>query len=249
MRYRLLVVDDEENIRKGIIARLEYLNIQFEEIRDTSTSWKALEYLEQWRPDIVITDIQMPDMDGLTFIELAKKKYPRIKFIIVSGYTEFAYAERAISLQVNAYLVKPISNDQLKKAMNKVFTILQEETDLKYAMQMKEKLEYVREISQFESEINCLLDGTGSYKISKDFYPIMFKKYPQICREENYFYLALISIDEKSFEGGIFQKEEYELLRFSIKNIFTELINGCERIIVNNLNKKDQLYILYWGGR
>ena len=132
MMYRLLVVDDEEIIRSGILARLEYLNIEFDEIREASTGKEAFEILESWRCDIVITDIRMPDMDGLALIESAKVFWPDMKFVIISGYTEFEYAEKAIEIGVNAYLVKPLSNSALRDVMAKLFTQIAEENNVRH---------------------------------------------------------------------------------------------------------------------
>ncbi len=247
MKYRLLVVDDEGIIRRGIRARLEYLNIEFEEVREASTSREALEILGEWRCDIVITDIRMPDMDGLAFIEKAQALWPRMKFVIISGYTEFEYAERAIGLGVNAYLVKPLSNNMLKDVMTKLFTMLQEEENIRRAVQLQGQLENERLESLLEMEINCLLTENKHFKIGAEVYPTLFQWHPQMCQQENHYLVAVICIDADSFEENKYRREELELLRFSIKNVFNELICRCEKLIVNNLSKREQLFALFGG--
>lgn len=113
--YKVLIVDDEQLIRSGMIARFQYLNFKFERIREAASGVEALALLEKEPADIVITDIKMPDMDGMTLIREAKEKYPGTQFVILSGYAEFEYAETAIELGVKSYLLKPISNDELKR--------------------------------------------------------------------------------------------------------------------------------------
>ena len=113
--YKVLIVDDEQLILSGMIARFQHLNFTFESIREAASGVEALALLEKEPADIIITDIKMPDMDGLTLIREAKEKYPGTQFVVLSGYAEFEYAETAIELGVKSYLLKPISNDELKR--------------------------------------------------------------------------------------------------------------------------------------
>ena len=107
-----MVVDDEALIRQGLLARLEFLGFAFEQVWEAGGGLEALKILEEGAVDICIADIQMPDLDGLTFIERAKalRQGKRTQFILLSGYAEFSYAERAISLGVSDYLLKPLAN-------------------------------------------------------------------------------------------------------------------------------------------
>ena len=73
--YKILIVDDESLIRQGIIAQLDFLGYEFEEIFEADTGKSALQITETLKPDIVITDISMPEMDGLSFVETAKSIY------------------------------------------------------------------------------------------------------------------------------------------------------------------------------
>lgn len=89
MKRNLLIADDEELIRKGLIARLNYLGFAFGEILEAETGTEALEAVRENSISIVITDIRMPDMDGLVFIREAKKLSPHLRFMVLSGYAEF----------------------------------------------------------------------------------------------------------------------------------------------------------------
>lgn len=98
MNRNLLIADDEELIRKGLIARLSYLGFEFDQIMEAESGSEALEAVRQNSISIVITDIKMPDMDGLSFIREAKKLSPHLRFMVLSGYAEFEYAKTALSL-------------------------------------------------------------------------------------------------------------------------------------------------------
>lgn len=125
MRHNLLIVDDEELIRQGLRARLAYLEIETDEIFEASNGKEALEIVKNNSVDVVITDIRMPDMDGLTMIQEIQKIQEHIQFMVLSGYAEFSYAETAINLGVKAYLLKPVSNEELKKSFQKIYDLLE----------------------------------------------------------------------------------------------------------------------------
>ena len=97
-KYKLLLVDDEEDARQAIAGKLCWEKLGFELIGEAGNGEEALELCEILHPDVVMTDIQMPFMDGLTLCRRLKNLYPGIKVAIFSGYDEFEYAKEAISL-------------------------------------------------------------------------------------------------------------------------------------------------------
>ena len=98
LRHNLLIVDDEELIRQGLIARIEYLEIDVDEIFEAENGKEALEMVDLHPIDIIITDIKMPDMNGIDMIQEIQKRKNGIQFVVLSGYAEFSYAETAIRL-------------------------------------------------------------------------------------------------------------------------------------------------------
>ena len=135
--YKILIVDDESLIRQGIIAQLDFLGYEFEEIFEADTGKSALQITEISKPDIVITDISMPEMDGLSFVETAKSVKKNVKFILLSGYAEFSYAQKAISLGISEYLLKPVSSSKLKESIDKVISELKNEKQIKDTSKLK----------------------------------------------------------------------------------------------------------------
>ncbi|SHM97598.1 response regulator [Gracilibacillus kekensis] len=117
---KIFLVDDEAVIRRGIAQKIDWEKEGFSYCGDASDGEMALPLIEKHQPDIVITDIKMPFMDGLTLSKIIKEKMPNIKIIILSGHDEFEYAQQAIRLQVEEYCLKPVSSQDLLTILRKV---------------------------------------------------------------------------------------------------------------------------------
>ena len=117
---KIAVVEDEILIREGIRNLLEAQGEDWEFIGEAENGVEGLELIRQEKPDIVITDIRMPDMDGLEMLDKAKQEGIKLKAIVLSAYSEFEYARTAIKLGVTEYLLKPISIDEFFEALRHV---------------------------------------------------------------------------------------------------------------------------------
>ncbi|MCC9274033.1 MAG: response regulator, partial [Enterococcus aquimarinus] len=111
--YKVLLVDDEAEIREGMAQRIPWETLGFKIIGTAENGLEALDIIEKDYPEIIITDIQMPFMDGLALIERARSLLPLSKFIVFSGCDVFEYAQKAVSLHVAEYLLKPFSAQDL----------------------------------------------------------------------------------------------------------------------------------------
>ena len=98
--YRVLLVDDEEEIREGIRRRIDWAGLGFQLAGTAENGVGALELAEQLRPDVVLTDIKMPYMDGLELCRRLKPLLPAAKLVVFSGFDEFEYARQAIGMTV-----------------------------------------------------------------------------------------------------------------------------------------------------
>lgn len=157
--YKLLVVDDEYNIRDGIINAVPWDICDVVVVGDAQNGIEALKRVEETLPDIVITDINMDDMNGLEFAENLKQKYPFIKVIILSGYDEFEYAKKALSLKVFSYLLKPVLPDELIKIIKEVIDEIKNEECLKKKVSILEtEIEINRQVI-LERFLNDLVHG------------------------------------------------------------------------------------------
>lgn len=116
---RLFVVEDEIIMRNGLKS-VAWEKEDIELVGDASDGELAYPMILETKPDIIITDIKMPFMDGLELSERVKKELPDIQIIILSGFDEFSYAQKAVSLGVTEYLLKPVTPEKLLESVNKV---------------------------------------------------------------------------------------------------------------------------------
>ncbi|NRF96130.1 response regulator [Paenibacillus frigoriresistens] len=114
---KVLVVDDEAIIIEGLKVHIDWQAAGFHEWTDASNAKEAMEIIAHDQPDLIITDIFMPEMSGIDFAKLVRVKYPQIRFIILTGYEKFEYAKEAIEIGVLKYLVKPIFPDELRQVV------------------------------------------------------------------------------------------------------------------------------------
>ncbi len=118
--YSVIVAEDETLLLDNLIGKINRLNIGFEVVGKAQTGIQAFNLIEELNPDLLITDIKMPVMDGLTLIEKVNNLYPFTKFVITSGFSDFEYAKKAIQFQVSEYLLKPVDEEELKIALTKI---------------------------------------------------------------------------------------------------------------------------------
>ena len=124
---KVFLVEDEVIVREGIKNNIDWEKYGYEFCGEASDGELAFPMICKEKPDIVITDIRMPFMDGLELSRLIKKEQPQIKIIILSGHEEFEYAKAAIQIGIEEYLLKPINGDELLQAVNHVAEKIKEE--------------------------------------------------------------------------------------------------------------------------
>jgi YesN/AraC family two-component response regulator len=145
--YKVIVAEDEELILNSIIKKIQKSGLGFKVIATAQDGNTALNLIENNQPDLLITDIRMPVMDGLELIKNVYEKYPYIKKIIISGYGEFSYAQQALKYEVKEYLLKPVKQEALTEALGKVSICIESElADLKHdKLPIKDNYDYTPE--------------------------------------------------------------------------------------------------------
>ena len=121
-RYKMiktLIVDDEKWTRETIKMFGKWELYGITAIKEAHDGQEGLKLIEQWTPDIVITDMKMPGVDGMELLRVVAERYPQIKLIVASGYDDFNYMRQAIRSKVNEYLLKPINADELNLTLEK----------------------------------------------------------------------------------------------------------------------------------
>lgn len=127
--YSVFLVEDEIVTREGIRNSIPWERTPYTLAGEAPDGEMALTVLQEIKPDILITDIKMPFMDGLTLSRIIKKDQPWIKIIILSGHDEFQYAKDAISIGIDEYLLKPVSSADMLATLEKVTRQIEEEKE------------------------------------------------------------------------------------------------------------------------
>ncbi|MEE1304867.1 MAG: response regulator [Agathobacter sp.] len=140
---KIFLVEDEFVVREGIKNNIDWAAHGYEFVGEASDGELAFPMIQKTKPDIVITDIKMPFMDGLTLSRLIKKEFPNMEIIILSGYADFSYAKEGIQIGVAEYLSKPISGQELISVVDKLALKIQEKSKERA---LKEK--YLKEMQE-----------------------------------------------------------------------------------------------------
>ena len=130
-KYSVLLADDEEDVVKAIIRTIDWEGLGYDLLGYARNGLEALELAEEKQVDVVLTDIKMPYMDGLTLAHKLKELYPSIKIVIFSGFDEFEYAKEAIRLEAEEYVLKPVDSGELSRIFKEVHDRLDKEFDEK----------------------------------------------------------------------------------------------------------------------
>lgn len=157
--YNVMLVDDEEEVRLAIEKKINWQELGFNVVATAENGQEALERALDTQPDVVMTDINMPFMNGLEFSKQLKEELPATKFVIFSGYDEFEYAKEAIELSAVEYILKPIDADELHKIFSRIKINLDDELDKRRNVQNLEKY-YQESIPFFKEQLLAsLIEG------------------------------------------------------------------------------------------
>ena len=127
--YRILIADDEESIREGVADLIRRKCPRWEVVTPAKDGREALELAKQFLPNAVLTDIAMPHVNGLTFLENLHDILPDVKLLVLSGYDQFEYAVQALRLGVSDYLLKPLDVDKLLEDLDHIAAELDEQAE------------------------------------------------------------------------------------------------------------------------
>lgn len=230
--YKLLIVDDEEEVRRGIIEKIDWELYGFQIAGEAENGREALDTVEKTVPDVVITDIKMPFMDGLCLAKIIKEKYPLTKVVILTGFDEFDYALKAIKANVTEYILKPVSSRDIIEVLIKLKSVIDEEVSEKEDLKMlREKYNKMLPLLREKFLESLVTNRLGKEEITEKaaLYGINIS-----CKG---FAAAVLTIDydtmTKGADEGLAQQkkvasfsipEDKELLKFAILNITDEIV-------------------------
>lgn len=264
---KIFLVEDEFVVRQGIKNKIDWEANGYEFCGEASDGELAFPMIQKLKPDIVITDIRMPFMDGLELSRLIKKELPFIEIIILSGHEEFEYAKEAIKIGVAEYLLKPINGEELLKEVNALAVKIEERRRDRFIREKYEKEMQENFFKERKDLFQCLVTGTKSMPdllemsrrlnidLSAMWYNIVLLKVQSMNHAYDEFSNSVVEIEQKmqkydeklgilvfdrNLEGKalLFRADSREELE-SRQNKYIEIIaNIC----------KDYEYVKYFGG-
>ena len=219
-QYSVLLVDDEEEVFQVIMKKLDWESMGFQIAGYARNGVEALEMAEELQVDVVMTDIKMPYMDGLTLCKKLKELYQKMKVIIFSGFDEFEYAKEAIKIEAEEYILKPINANELREVFERIKVNLDKELDEKRNID-KLREYYMESLPVLQENFyTSLIDG----RIPKD----QIEKYAvnyQINLKGPYYVVTVLHISTTNL-GDDGMKMDPFLLAVSVKKLAEEQLSG-----------------------
>lgn len=217
--YKLIIVDDEEEVRKGIIQKIDWASFGFDIPREAENGRDALDLIEENVPDAVITDITMPVMDGLKLSSVISECYPTIKTVILTGFDEFKFAQQAIRYGVIDYILKPVLPKDINNLMTRLRNIIDEEVSQKEDIN-RLRSHYIKSLPIIREKFLTQL-VTGSLSRAETDRRIQMY---DVKLKGSTFMVAAAAIDAESMERSGYGGDDSELCKFAILNISKEII-------------------------
>lgn len=222
--YKIILVDDEEEVRKSIIKKIEWEKLGFKVVGDAENGEEALELASELNPDLVLTDIRMPFMDGLELGRRLRGIFPSIKIIIFSGFDDFEYAKQAISINVAEYILKPVNAEELSEILSRVRGNLDREIEEQRNIEDL-RSNYLKNIPILRAQylLNLIRD-----KVNKDEIAQNLINYNIPLTPSEQWTCCVLRIDYPQFtdDKALSFHNERELIPISVKKLLDEKMEG-----------------------
>jgi two-component system, response regulator YesN len=232
--FSVLIVDDEEDIREGLKTIIDWEKEGFKIAGLAENGVQALEFYKNNKPELIITDIKMPGMDGLEFVRQLRAFDSEVKILIISGYNDFSYAKKAMKYGVNSYLLKPVDIEELGRELGcireEIYEKLFIERERIFNLQKLKNYFMTRMVRGELSEKNIENDAV-QYNIT--------------TQGVNFCVLVMELGESKSSEHDAIEND-IELKLFSIENIIQEIMYESTNGVIFNISET-RLGILMTG--
>ena len=213
--YSVLIVDDERFMREGIRRMLPWEELKIDHVETAESGKKALLKMQDHMPDLVLTDIEMKNMNGLQLIHEMNQLNPNLRIIVLTGHDNFTYVQECCRMEVHDYLLKPVEVSTLSEAIRKQINALEKIAEEKSRKKIIERVNGLSEHTRVARLFRTLLETGTVEREVKD----VLQQYG--CREGDSFQIALIP--EQSSDSEEWQQKD-ELLSLSIDSVCVEMV-------------------------
>jgi len=222
--YKVLLVDDEALIREAISENIQWEELGFRFMGACENGRQAIEMIEKDQPDLLLTDINMPFVDGMELTKFVYENYPDTKVIIISGFDEFEYAKNAVKYQVLEYILKPITPTEFSETLLRAKKLFDERKEDRQSMK-KIRSAYVSNLPALQGRyLHHLLNGTVDYSKAAEKQEELRLNLEAAC-----YNTALVEGDSLEPFTSQYVNVKDELALFAICNITAEIVamEGC----------------------
>lgn len=237
--WKVLIADDEPIIREGIRSTVNWDELNMEVVAEAEDGEEALQLIEELEVDILLVDLNMPIMNGLTLTKQVRLRRPQSKVIIITGHDEFSYAQEAIRLQVEDYILKPVNTEQLQKVLTQVCNQLKIQT--KQDEYLKQASTQLKKNFSLLMERFCLdwIEG----RLSKDeiIEQLQFLNMPAVAPIQ----MSIIRWPELFKNQSLLKENDRQLFLFAIENIAVELLESYQKVLFRD--QSGLLAIFLWN--
>lgn len=237
--HKILVVDDEQIIRNGIISSIDWANYGYEVVDVAENGKEALEKALKTKPDIILTDIYMPVMDGIELAQEIKKHLPEVIIIFLTGYNEFTYAQQAIEIGIFRYITKPILQNELIQTLIDASEALEhKEMEKEHLKKLKGLLRESLPLFKERFFLNLVNSVFSAHEINNKL------EYLGISLEADSYICLIISIDDFSILSQKNTEGDMNLIKFCIQNIAEEILTNENRTVYTFEEKRNEVGII-----
>ncbi|MDQ6419382.1 response regulator [Paenibacillus sp. LHD-117] len=214
---RIVVVDDEAIFRRGLRAMIESLDPEWEVVGDARDGYEALELLQRMQPDVVLTDIRMPKMDGLQLQTIARERFPELLCVVISGYEDFSYVQQSMRSGAKDYIMKPVEREDLARVLGR----LKEELRAKRSADPAEAPKDDRQLRQQASD--HLVAGIMRGGVQQQDLDLLGQLGIEL--DDPYFNCLVIKLDKESVERERYRQSDPSLFQLYIQQFVQEMLD------------------------
>ena len=237
--YKLMIVDDESIIRKGLRDYIKWQEHGFEVVAEAENGITALQLAREHKPEVILTDIYMPLMDGIEFSKKVKELLPEVIVIFISGYNDFSYAQRAIELGIYRYLTKPVKTQDLIAVLDEVSKELEHIQIQKNELKKIDSL--IKESMPILKERFLLNLAQGDLKEKE----IQSRsQYLGLDIRGKGFFSLVISLDDYFVYTEQKSEEDINIIKFGINQLVKECFNDFKERFYIFVDRKDEIAII-----
>ncbi len=224
--YRLIIVDDEPTVRFGLSNYFNWSQYGIEVIDEADDGDIALELIERLTPDIVLTDVRMPNMDGIRLANEIKARFPATKIVFVSGLDDADYLKSALKVNAVDYIFKPVNMHELGAVVERIVEELEEETrERKHIEDMQGKLMQSMPLLREKFLMSLIRDGISPSSRIQDRIEFLGLDLPDTAE----YWTIVVNIDDSADTVATRSERDQQLLFYSVVNIVQELIEKVMR--------------------